>query len=102
MKARSVKLLVTTAVCAGVITIVSVIGNFAAIGFPTAGRRLAMVAAIPSIPGDLVAAFLGIGHGPDGFPTQEDMAPYAFTFLLWWVLFYFACRWWARRGATIP
>ena len=102
MTPSSRKSLLMTAMGAGVITALSIIGNIATVGFATTGRRLAMLAALPSIPGDLLAAFLGIGHGPDGFPTQEEMVPYAFTFLLWWGFLFFVYRWWARRGATSP
>lgn len=97
MTAPSRKSYVTTAIWAVLIAGLSVIGCFAAIGFPTPGRRLAGLACVPAIPGQLVAAFLGIGHGPDGFPTQEDVAPYIFTFFLWWGLLHFARTWWRRR-----
>ena len=57
--------------------------------------------ALPSIPGDLVVAFMGIGHGPDGFPNQADIAPYLFTFVLWWVLIHCTRKWWEGRRLTM-
>jgi hypothetical protein len=55
----------------------SFIGNFAAISPASPGRRLAALAALPAMPGYFAAAFLGIGHAPDAFPTRGYVAPYA-------------------------
>ena len=96
MTASSMKSYVVTTICAVLITGLSVIGCHAAIGFATPGRRLASLACMPSVPGALISAFLGIGHGPDGFPTQDDVPPYVFTFFIWWGLFHFARTWWTR------
>jgi hypothetical protein len=100
MTTWSMKSLLMTALCAGVITGLSIWGHFAAIGSRSPGRWFAILAALPSVPGDLVAAFIGIGHGPDGFPTHADMVPYVFTFLLWWGFLYFIWSWRRQRGAT--
>ena len=100
MTAPSMKSYVITTIVALLITGLSVIGCFGAIGFASPRTRLASLACRPAWPGQLVAAFLGIGHGPEGFPTQEDVAPYIFTFFLWWGLLHFARRWWTRSGTA--
>ena len=99
---NAMKLLVVTAIGASVITGLSVIGNFAAISVDSPGRRLAVVAALPAVPGQIAAAFLGIGHGAHGFASHRDVEPYIVTFVLWWGLLHFASRRLARRGGTSP
>jgi hypothetical protein len=74
----------TSAIWALVITAISLVGSHLEIGFTSPGRRLAHFASLPALPGAWVVALLGLGHGPDGFPTQEDVLPYLLTFLLWW------------------
>lgn len=96
MAALSMKSYVIITIGALLITGLAVIECLGAIGFASPGRRLASLACRPAWPGALVAAFLGIGHGPNGFPTQEDVAPDIFTFFLWWGLLHFARRWWTR------
>jgi hypothetical protein len=39
---------------------------------------------LPSLPAALIVGFLGLGRGPDGFPTERDAVLHVFTFLLWW------------------
>jgi hypothetical protein len=64
---------------------------------PSPGLRPAILAALPGFPGQLLAVVFGIGHGPDGMPPQDDVAPYVFTFLLWWGFLYVTVKWLARR-----
>jgi hypothetical protein len=100
MIARSRRTLVVTAVCAAAITGLSVVGNLVVVRHPSPGLRPAIFAALLSLPGGLLTGVLGMGHGPDGFPTQNDIVAYVFTFLLWWGSLYLSGRWWVRRGAT--
>jgi hypothetical protein len=58
-----------------------------------------VIAGAPGIPGFLLASILGLGRGPDGFATQDDVAPYLLTFVLWWVIVYWAIGWRVRRAA---
>jgi hypothetical protein len=88
---------VTSAIFAGLITAISAWGLFAQIGFVTPMRRLAAVASLPAVPGIIVAALVGLGHGPDGWPHHRDPALYVFTFLIWWVVLDLGQRWWQRR-----
>src|SRR5689334_2779756 len=92
---------ITTMLWAGLVTGLSAFGDFAVIGPPTWWRRLAILLVLPSYPGSIVVAFMGIGHGPDGFPNEEDVAPYVFTFVLWWGLIHFTRKWRARRRVAI-
>ena len=88
---------VTTTIWAGLITGISVVGNIFAVGFISPARRLVMVAALPAVPGELAAALIGIGHGVHGFPTHVDVAPYVFTFFLWWGLINLARNVWGTQ-----
>lgn len=96
----------TSAIWALLITAISVAGSFLEIGFASPGRYLAHLASLPALPGAWAVAFLGLGHGPEGFPTQADVLPYLLTFLLWWGGIHGARVWWARgrtrggRGRT--
>ena len=97
MTMSSRKALVMTAACAALIAVVSVIGSHMD---PRSG--LATVAGLLTFGGDILAAFLGLAHRAHGFPNEDDLAPYVFTFLLWWAFLYFLSRWWRRRGVTSP
>jgi hypothetical protein len=102
MTTLSRKAPLTTAICAAGITGLSAIGSLAAIGPASAGRRLAAAAALPAIPGQIAAAFLGLGHGAHGFPSHRDVEPYILTFFLWWGILYLVVRRRARPRATNP
>ena len=102
MTAASRKAALTSAICAAGITALSVAGNLAAIGPASTARRLAAAAALPAIPGQIAAAFLGLGHGAHGFPSHRDVEPYVLTFFLWWGILYLVIRRRAHPRATNP
>jgi hypothetical protein len=76
--------IITSAIWALVIMAISVVGNFAQVGFPSPGRHVAGFAALLALPGQWAVLLLGLGHGPEGFPRHEDLEPYLLTFLFWW------------------
>jgi hypothetical protein len=88
---------IISVISALVITAMSVVGSFTQIGFTSPGRRLAHLASLPALPGAVVVAVLGLGHGPDGLPNHRDVSMYVLTFLLWWGVIYGAYVWWTSR-----
>ena len=79
------------------IVAVGAYGTFAQIGTVAPEGLPAQIAAAPIIPGDLVALILGLGHGPHGLPTHEEVAPYLIAFVLWWVVIDQSRAWLGRR-----
>jgi hypothetical protein len=92
-----IRRIITSAILALAITAMSVVGSFAQIGFPSPRRHLAHLASLPAVPGAFVVAMLGLGHGPEGFPTHRDVPTYVLTFLLWSGVIYGARVWWSSR-----
>lgn len=98
---------ISSAIWALLITAISVAGYFHQLGHSSSGQRLAQLAFLPALPAMWAVAFLGLGHGPDGFPNDTDVLPHILTFLLWWGVIHGARIWWrahlrARRGAEGP
>jgi hypothetical protein len=89
--------IITSAILALAITVMSIWGSFAEIGFPSPDRHLAHLASLANLPGAFVIALLGLGHGPDGFPNHDDVSMYVLTFLMWWGAIYGVRAWWTSR-----
>lgn len=92
----------TSAIWAAGITVISVVGTFAAVAtpHPSPWRWILVSAAVLSFPAAFIVGFLGLGHGPEGFPNQEDVVLYLFTFLFWWGIVELAL--WMRDAANTP
>ena len=89
--------LLATAACAAAITMVAFIGKQMHVLSTLAG-----VARLLTFVADMLTALLGLGTGAHGGTTENDVASYILTFILWWTFFYFVYRWWTRRAATSP
>lgn len=84
---------VTSAVWAGVITVIA-----GAIFISGAPRELAFLA-LPAWPGYFLTFFLGVGPATEGIPAPTNMAVHVLTFALWWGIFYIVlARWKRHRG----
>lgn len=97
MTSSSKKALLATAACAGMITVLAFIG----LGMDRRST-FAGVATLLVFAGATLAAFFGRGQGAHGMPSERDVEPYLFTFLLWWGFLYLLYRWRVRRRATDP
>jgi len=72
----------TSAVWAGVITLIS--GAVVLAGAPPALIFLSL----PSFPGYFLTFVLGVGPGIEGIPAPTNIAVHFFTFAVWWGIFF--------------
>ncbi len=73
-------------VWAALITLPGILGSLVTVNSHSSWWLIRTVAFLPSIPGGLIVGYVGLGHGPDGLPTERDAVLYVFTFLLWWAI----------------
>ncbi|HET7741722.1 MAG TPA: hypothetical protein VFL67_13840 [Mycobacterium sp.] len=60
------------------------LGNLVTVNSHSSWWLIRTLFIVPSFPAALIIGYLGLGHGPDGFPTGSDVVLYVLTFLLWW------------------
>jgi hypothetical protein len=85
---------VKTAAWAGIITVLAAavnIASFMRFRIP----EWSAVFVMPALPGITLTAFLGLGTH-EGLPLPTDLAPYVFTFLVWWGVFHAGHALWRR------
>lgn len=73
-------------VWAALITLPGILGSLVTVNSHSSWWLIRTVAFLPAFPAALIVGYLGLGNGPDGFPTERDVVWYVFTFLLWWAI----------------
>ena len=87
---------VKTAAWAGIITALAAavnIASFSSMRFSIPEWFAVFV--MPALPGITLTIFLGLGTH-EGLPQPTDLAPYVFTFLVWWGVFHAGHALWRR------
>ena len=85
---------VKTAAWAGIITGLAAAVNIASFMRFSVPEWVAVLV-MPALPGITLTIFLGLGTH-EGLPLPTDIAPYVFTFLMWWGLLHAGHALWRR------